>query len=142
MSFAPSRVHVAPSFRVGLAVGRWEMCDQIVEERRTWNIASNDIYQVRYDSEWVYDVADRFTDSAMAHGSDPVALAVTWVGSQPAVTAPIVAARNVDQLEGSLGAAQIQMTPALRDEVLSLSPTPPPATDRNHKRTPVNYGVR
>jgi aryl-alcohol dehydrogenase-like predicted oxidoreductase len=105
-------------------------------------LVENEMYQIRYGSEWMYEVAERFTDFAEAHGFDPVSLAVAWVGSHPAVTAPIIGARNVEQLEGSLGAAEIQMTPALRAEISSLSPTPPPATDRNDERTSVNDGVR
>ena len=105
-------------------------------------LVENEVYQIRYGSEWMYEVAERFTDFAEQRGFDPVALAVAWVGSHPAVTAPIVGARNVEQLEGSLGAAKIKMTPALRAEISALSRTPPPATDRNDDRTPVNYGVR
>ena len=105
-------------------------------------LVENEIYQIRYGEPWMVDVAERFTEFARSHGFDPVALAVAWVGSHPAVTAPIIGARSVEQLEGSLGAAEIQMTPALRAEISALSPTPPPATDRNDERTPVNYGVR
>jgi aryl-alcohol dehydrogenase-like predicted oxidoreductase len=105
-------------------------------------LVENEIYQNRYGSEWMYEVAERFAEFASAHGFDPVALAVAWVGSHPAVTAPIIGARNVEQLEGSLGAAEVKMTPALRAEISSLSRTPPPATDRNDERTSVNYGVR
>jgi len=98
-------------------------------------LVEDETYQVRYGDAWMYDVAERFTEFAESHGFDPVALAVAWVGSHPAVTAPIIGARNLEQLEGSLGAAEIQMTPALRAEISALSPTPPPATDRNDERT-------
>ena len=37
-------------------------------------------------------------------GSHPATLAVAWVMSHPAVTAPIIGARNVEQLEASLAA--------------------------------------
>jgi aryl-alcohol dehydrogenase-like predicted oxidoreductase len=105
-------------------------------------LVEDEIYQVRYGSRWMYEVAERLTEFAQTHGFDPVALAVAWVGSHPAVTAPIIGARNVAQLEGSLGAVEIKMTPALRAEISALSPTPPLATDRNDERTSVNYGVR
>jgi aryl-alcohol dehydrogenase-like predicted oxidoreductase len=105
-------------------------------------LIDNDKYRIRYGDEWMYDVAGRFVDFAEAHGMDPVALAVAWVGSHPAVTAPIIGARSVEQLEGSLGAAEIRLTPGLRAEISALSPSPPPATDRNEERTPVNYGLR
>jgi aryl-alcohol dehydrogenase-like predicted oxidoreductase len=59
---------------------------------------------------------------------------VAWVAGHPAVTAPIIGARNVSQLEGSLKAIDIQMTPELRAEISALSPEPPPPTDRTEER--------
>ncbi len=52
----------------------------------------------------------------------------------PAVTAPILGARNLEQLETCLGCLDVEMTPELRARVSALSPTPPPATDRNEER--------
>jgi aryl-alcohol dehydrogenase-like predicted oxidoreductase len=105
-------------------------------------LVENEAYQVRYGGDWMYRVAQEFTDLAEERGFDPTALAVAWVGSHPAVTAPIIGARNLEQLEGSLKALQIDMTPELRAEISALSPEPPPATDRNEERTPVNLGIR
>jgi aryl-alcohol dehydrogenase-like predicted oxidoreductase len=105
-------------------------------------LVENEIYQVRYGAEWMYEVAERFAEFAEERGFNPVALAVAWVRSHPAVTAPIIGARDVEQLEDSLQAAEIEMTPALRAEISALSPAPPPATDRNEERTSVNYGPR
>jgi hypothetical protein len=36
----------------------------------------NGIYQTRYGAEWMFDVAERFTEFAEGNGFDPVALAV------------------------------------------------------------------
>jgi aryl-alcohol dehydrogenase-like predicted oxidoreductase len=105
-------------------------------------LVEDDIYQIRYGAEWMYQVAECFAVFAEEHGFNPVALAVAWVASHPAVTAPIIGARNVEQLEDSLEAAEIKMTPALRTEISALSPAPPPATDRNEERTSVTYGLR
>jgi aryl-alcohol dehydrogenase-like predicted oxidoreductase len=105
-------------------------------------LVDNKIYQTRYGGEWVYEVAGRFADFAGEHGFEPAALAVAWVASHPAVTAPIIGARNLTQLEGSLKALEIKMTPELRAEVSALSPEPPPATDRNEERTPFTLGTR
>jgi len=55
---------------------------------------------------------------------------VAWVGAHPAITAPIVGARSLDQLRASLDSVKIDMTPALRAQLSTLSRTPPPATDR------------
>jgi aryl-alcohol dehydrogenase-like predicted oxidoreductase len=62
-----------------------------------------------------------------------MSVAVAWVASHPAVTAPIIGARNVEQLAASLAAVKIPMTPELRGEIAALSRTPPPATDRSEE---------
>jgi len=105
-------------------------------------LVENEMYQVRYGADWVYQVAERFSDFARERGVEPASLAVAWVASHPAITAPIIGARSVAQLEGSLKALEIEMTPRLRAEISALAPEPPPATDRNEERTPVNFGVR
>ena len=93
-------------------------------------LTDNPMYQKRYGQEWVYDVAGSFTLFAQEHGYEPAALAAAWVGSHPAVTAPIIGARNLEQLEGSLKSLEIDMTAELRSQISDLSPEPPPATDR------------
>ena len=55
---------------------------------------------------------------------------------------PIIGARNVRQLNGSLGALDLDMTQEMRDEISALSPTPPPATDRVEERSAHTYGER
>jgi len=90
----------------------------------------------------MYEVAEKFTAFAKERGFEPAALGVAWVASHPAVTSPIIGARNLAQLEGSLKALEIEMTPALRAEISALSPEPPSATDRSEERMPFGYGVR
>ncbi len=51
-----------------------------------------------------------------------------------AVTAPIIGARNLEQLEGSLKSLEIEMTPDLRADISALSVDPPVATDRSEER--------
>ena len=105
-------------------------------------LVENAMYQTRYGAEWVYRVAEDFTAFAQERGYSPVALAVAWVGSHPAVTAPIIGARNLEQLEGSLASVEIEMTPELRAEISALSPEPPPATDRNEEQSAFNFAAR
>jgi aryl-alcohol dehydrogenase-like predicted oxidoreductase len=97
-------------------------------------LMENQMYQTRYGDAGYYDVAERFAAFARERGLEPASLAVAWVASHPAVTAPIIGARNLEQLQGSLKALDIQMTDALRAEISALSPEPPPATDRNEER--------
>jgi aryl-alcohol dehydrogenase-like predicted oxidoreductase len=113
-------------------------------ERRpeSGRLVVNKMYQTRYGADWIYDVADDFTEFARERDYDPAALAVAWVGSHPAVTAPIIGARNLEQLEGSLDSINIRMTAELRAEISALSPEPPPATDRNEERTAHSFSKR
>ncbi len=97
-------------------------------------LVENETYARRYAEAINYEVADRFTTYADACGVHPAALAVAWVMSNPAITAPIVGARNLEQLNGSLGALDVMMTPEWRAEISALSPEPPPATDRTEQR--------
>ncbi len=96
----------------------------------TGRLKSNKMYEARYGEEWMFEAAGKFADFCKAKGLNPVATAVAWVEAHPAVTAPIIGARNVEQLRDSLAALQVAMTPALRAEIAALSRTPPPATDR------------
>lgn len=105
-------------------------------------LMENTLYQTRYGAEWVFDVVEKFTDFAREHGYEPPALAVAWVAAHPAVTAPIIGARNLEQLESSLKSTQIDMTPELHDEISALSPPPAVATDRDEERIPDHYGER
>ncbi len=90
----------------------------------------NKMYQKRYGQEWVHEVAENFTQFALERGYEPAALAVAWAAAHPAVTAPIIGARSLEQLEGSLKSLEIEMDSDLRAEISALSPEPPPATDR------------
>jgi aryl-alcohol dehydrogenase-like predicted oxidoreductase len=97
----------------------------------TGRILTNPDYQVRYGDAWMLDAADRFTAFARERGWHPASLAVAWVAGHPAVTAPIIGARTVSQLDDSLRSVEVPMTPALWAEVSALTPAPPPANDRN-----------
>ena len=97
-------------------------------------LMENQMYQTRYGDASYYDLAERFTAFARERDLEPASLAVAWVASHPAVTAPIIGARNLEQLEGSLKAMDINMTDELRAQISALSPEPPPATDRNEER--------
>jgi aryl-alcohol dehydrogenase-like predicted oxidoreductase len=86
--------------------------------------------QDRYADQMNYEVADRFIKFAGEFGAHPASLAIAWVMGNPAVTAPIIGARNMEQLQPLLGALDIEMTPELRKQISAMSVTPPPATDR------------
>jgi aryl-alcohol dehydrogenase-like predicted oxidoreductase len=87
-------------------------------------------YTARYGEDWVFDTAGKFAALAAARGHHPVSLAVAWAAAHPDVTAPIIGARDLAQLQPSLQAPEIEMTAELRAEISALGRTPPPATDR------------
>lgn len=105
-------------------------------------LVENKMYQNRYGDGWLYQVAEDFTNFAKERGYDPASLAVAWVAGHPGVTAPIIGARNLTQLEGSLKSVEIEMTPELWAEISTLSPEPAPATDRSEERTQHSFGSR
>jgi aryl-alcohol dehydrogenase-like predicted oxidoreductase len=115
----------------GLLTGKYGI-DRRPESGR---LVSNTMYAQRYGDASVYQIAEAFTTFAHDNGYNPVSLAVAWVGGHPAVTAPIIGARNVPQLEGSLGALSIDMTADLHAAISALSIEPPPAIDRTEERS-------
>ena len=99
----------------------------------TGRLKTNKMYEARYGDAWMFEVAEEYVAFCKERGLHPVSTAIAWVGTHPAVTAPIVGARNVDQLKDSLAAVKIDMTPSLRAEIADLSRTPAPATDRTEE---------
>ncbi len=97
-------------------------------------LIDNAEYKARYDEQWVFETAGRFTSFAGERGVHPVTLAVAWAKAHPAVTCPIIGARNVEQLRPSLAAAEFAMDDEMRREVSALSREPAPATDRLEER--------
>ncbi len=99
-------------------------------ENQTGRLTTNKMYQARYAETWAPETAAKLAAFCQQHNFHPMSAAVAWVGSHPAVTAPIIGARNVDQLRASLDSVKIEMTPELRTEISAFSRTPPPPTDR------------
>ena len=97
-------------------------------------LRTNKMYETRYGEPWMIEVAERYVGFCRERGLHPVATAVAWVAAHPAVTAPIIGARNLQQLKESLAAVEVKMTPELRAEIADLSRTPPPATDRSEEQ--------
>jgi aryl-alcohol dehydrogenase-like predicted oxidoreductase len=90
----------------------------------------------RYGLDIDFATADRFTEFAKKLEVKPAILVVAWTMSHPDVTAAIIGARNLTQLEDSLAAPDIDMTNDLREEISALSPAPAPATDRTETLKP------
>lgn len=102
---------------------------------KTARLVDNKMYKIRYGNDRMHEAAERFSQFAQERGYEPASLAIAWVAAHPAVTAPIIGARNIEQLRSCLKALEVDMDSELYTAISELSPTPPPATDRSEERT-------
>ncbi|MGD8291281.1 MAG: aldo/keto reductase [Desulfobacterales bacterium] len=112
------------------------------KSRKTGRIVERDLYAKRYSDPAYYDIAERFYNCAMGKNINPVTLAVSWVKAHPAVTAPIIGARNMEQLSASLAAADLDLTAEMRQEISNLSIHPANATDRLEENLDAGFQLR
>lgn len=113
----------------GLLTGKYTTTQRFEQGR----LATNKNYTARYGDETYYRIAEDFTSYARKAGVNPATLAVAWVKTNPAVTAPIIGARNIEQLEASLAAADYEMSGQQWNEISALTPPVPLATDRTEE---------
>lgn len=107
----------------GLLTGRYSRAHKPDDGR----LVKWPMYRTRYGADAYYDLAERFTAFARERGYEPSALAIAWAASHPDVTSAILGARTREQLATCLAAAEIEMTPQLRDEIGGLAPAYPVA---------------
>lgn len=93
-------------------------------------LSTDDRYAARYGQTWMHEAAAALSGLAAQMGVHPASLAVAWAARHPAVTAPIISARNGEQLAPSLDALRIELEQADYARIEALSPRPAPATDR------------
>jgi aryl-alcohol dehydrogenase-like predicted oxidoreductase len=96
-------------------------------------LVANKMYSARYRDEAGYLAAAGLAAIAAEVGCHPATLAVAWVSSHPAVTAPLIGGRSLEQLRSSLAAADFELDDELRRRITALTPDPPPATDRSEE---------
>jgi aryl-alcohol dehydrogenase-like predicted oxidoreductase len=120
----------------GLLTGRY------LEQAEQGRLRVNKMYATRYGDANYANVAARFCELAQREGVKPTTLAVAWVAAHPAVTAPLIGARNVAQLQPSLDAAEYALSAELYREIAALSPAPALATDRNEESTVFTLNAR
>ncbi len=94
----------------------------------------NPSYRARYEDAEYFEVVEKFIDLCEKRDWNPVTAAVAWAASNPLITAPIIGARSLEQLEPSLAALDFPMTPETRAEISALTKTPPSATDRREEQ--------
>ena len=105
-------------------------------------LIENAMYTSRYRDRGHFAVAQRFVEKARALATHPVTLAVAWVAHHEAVTAPLLGARDVEQLRPALESLAIPMDAALYRELSALTEMPPPPTDRSEEVEGSGLGPR
>src|SRR5579863_8027820 len=79
-------------------------------ERRTARAGDDPLSDERYNSPADFDVVDRLAEVAAARGVPPAQVALAWLLSRPAVTAPVVGATRLGHISDALAAAQLTLT--------------------------------
>jgi aryl-alcohol dehydrogenase-like predicted oxidoreductase len=82
-----------------------------------------------YYADSDYEVADRVVQLARARGVLPIQVALAWVASRPGITAPIIGASRVEQLDQLAEGLSLTLTP---DEVGTLEQQYQPHPVRGH----------
>jgi aryl-alcohol dehydrogenase-like predicted oxidoreductase len=114
----------------GLLTGKYSTESNSSNKNSSGRLHDNDKYKLRYGQNWMYEAATNLQKLAQNINQDPIALAVAWVSYNDAITAPIISARNLKQLQSSLDSTNISLNEETYKLISTISPTPPPATDR------------
>ncbi|MEF8776905.1 MAG: aldo/keto reductase [Haloarculaceae archaeon] len=99
----------------GFLTGKYERGEGVVEEARA---SDSDRWADRYLTDGNFDVLDVLHEVADEVDATPAQTALAWLSHHPDVTAPLLGARTVDQLEENLGAADVDLD---EDQVERLS---------------------
>ena len=79
-------------------------------ERRTTRAGDDPLSDERYRSPGDFDVVDRLAEVASARSAPPAQVALAWLLSRPAVTAPIVGATRLGHIGDALAAVDLTLT--------------------------------
>ena len=99
-------------------------------------------YTKRYSSPRYYEIVQNFAQYAQTLGIKPSTLALKWVMANPDITAPIIGARNLAQLEDSLDALTLELSSEDLTHISALSDTPAIATDRLEEVLDATFKLR
>ena len=114
----------------GLLTGKYELGNNILNKNSSGRLHDNAKYKLRYGQNWMFEAAGKLQKLARSINQDPISLAVAWVSHNDVITAPIISAKNLSQLQPSLKSVDIKLDLETYKLISVISPTPPPATDR------------
>ncbi len=88
----------------GFLTGKYRRGKPVPESARAEGIRR------RYFNEKGFAVIDKLEELAKARGKTPLQMALGWLLTNPVVTAPIIGANTVEQLQESLGAVGLRLS--------------------------------
>lgn len=115
----------------GLLTGRYVS----PEGKKSGRLIENPKYKIRYEGAFYEQVGASFASYAAELGMHPATLGISWILSNPAVTAPILGAADIDQLRPSLDALSHSLSKEVLQQLDRISPPLPPAHDRTEERS-------
>ncbi|AKH97497.1 aldo/keto reductase [Halanaeroarchaeum sulfurireducens] len=90
----------------GFLTGKYSRENGLLGESR---VAGSSRFEESYLTEANFDLLDELEAVADDVGATPAQTAIAWLMHRPGVTAPILGARTVEQLEENLGAATVEL---------------------------------
>ena len=114
--------------------GGWLTGKYLNTQPEVGRFKTSTMYQKRYEQEKNLETTQAFLDFAKQNNHHPVSLAIAWVGSHPNITAPIIGARNVEQLRPALDSLELTLSETERHTISAFSLSPAIATDRSEEQ--------
>jgi aryl-alcohol dehydrogenase-like predicted oxidoreductase len=97
----------------GFATGKYQRENREVDTTR----ADSGLIKRLTESDAAYNTLDIAKEMAQAHSVPVGQIALAWMLAKPAITAPIIGARTIEQLDEIIGATEVKLSP---DEVKQL----------------------
>lgn len=98
----------------GVLTGKYKRGQDLPEGSR---LDAFDAYYERYYTDQMFDTVERFVKSAEEMQVTPAQLALAWVMAEPGITAPILGARSMEQIQDSLQGTNISLTEEQRASI-------------------------
>jgi len=103
----------------GVLTGKYKRGQPVPAHTR---LGENAGYRNRYHTDRMFDLVEGFVAAAADHGVTPAQLALAWTRADCRVTSPIIGARNLTQLNDTLGRLDFALTPEERAAIPSVLP--------------------
>ncbi|MGC9522440.1 MAG: aldo/keto reductase [Anaerolineae bacterium] len=103
----------------GVLTGKYKRGEPLPPDTR---LSDRETYRERYYTDRTFDIVERFVEAAETYGVTPAQLALAWVLAEPRITAPIIGARTLAQLNDTLGRLDFSLTLTEREAIPSVLP--------------------